>query len=95
VTAGIGLDGDFHRAVAVLADNDFLLEMLEVVIDTDSVLGRVLHGLPGRSMVAHVAHAEILAAIANGDAAGARRAMSDALQDALDVIERLVKGGGP
>jgi GntR family transcriptional regulator, transcriptional repressor for pyruvate dehydrogenase complex len=94
VTAFIGLDIDFHRAIAELSDNGFVLEMLEAIIDTDTDLRRVLHRLPGRPVVAHRGHAEILAAIESGDAARARRVMSDALEDALDTIERLVKGGG-
>jgi GntR family transcriptional regulator, transcriptional repressor for pyruvate dehydrogenase complex len=94
LAAFIGLDIDFHRAIAELSDNGFVLEMLEAIIDTDTDLRRVLHRLPGRPEVAHRGHADIVAAIESGDAARARRVMSDALEDALDAIERLVKGGG-
>jgi GntR family transcriptional regulator, transcriptional repressor for pyruvate dehydrogenase complex len=94
LAAFIGLDIDFHRAIAELSDNGFVLEMLEAIIDTDTDLRRVLHRLPGRPVVAHPGHAEILAAIESGDAARARQVMGDALEDALDAIERIVKGGG-
>jgi GntR family transcriptional regulator, transcriptional repressor for pyruvate dehydrogenase complex len=93
VVAAIGLDIDFHRAIAEMAGNDFLADMLAAIIDTDTDLRRVLHRLPGRPHLAHRRHARILAAIVRGDAAAARRAMADALEGALHDIEELVKGG--
>jgi GntR family transcriptional repressor for pyruvate dehydrogenase complex len=93
VTACIGLDIDFHRAIAALADNAFVDRMLSAIIDDESDLRRVLHRVPGRPLVAHGGHLRILAAIESGDPQRARDAMTGALEAALHDIERLVKGG--
>jgi GntR family transcriptional repressor for pyruvate dehydrogenase complex len=93
IGAVIGLDIDFHRVIAEAAGNDFLCEMLDAIIDTDTDLRRVLHRLPGRPAVAHHGHARILAAIESGDPVRARAAMVEALDGALRDIERLLRGG--
>lgn len=93
VAACIGLDIDFHRAIAALADNAFVDRMLAAIIDHESDLRRVLHRVPGRPSVAHGGHLRILAAIESGDPQRARSAMVHALETALHDIERLVKGG--
>lgn len=96
VAACIGLDIDFHRAIAALADNAFVERMLSAIIDDESDLRHVLHRVPGRPLVAHRGHRRILAAIESGDPERARRAMASALEAAAQDIDRLVKGGdGP
>lgn len=96
VAACIGLDIDFHRAIAALADNAFVERMLDSIIDDESDLRRVLHRVPGRPSVAHRGHLRILSAIESGDPDRARRAMATALTAAAQDIDRLVKGGdGP
>jgi GntR family transcriptional regulator, transcriptional repressor for pyruvate dehydrogenase complex len=93
IAAAIGLDIDFHRAIAEAAANDFLCEMLDAIIDADTDLRRVLHRLPGRPAVAHSGHARILAAIESRDAERARAVMVAALQSALRDVDRLLRGG--
>ena len=93
VGAAIGLDIDFHRAIAELAGNAFLCEMLDAIIDTDTDIRRVLHRLPGRPEAAHQGHERILEAIASGEPDRAREVMAAALARALRDIERLVEGG--
>ena len=93
VGAAIGLDIDFHRAIAETAGNAFLCEMLEAIIDNDTDIRRVLHRLPGRPEAAHRGHVQVLAAIQSGEPARAREAMATALVRALRDIERLLEGG--
>lgn len=93
IAAAIGLDIDFHRAIAEAAGNAFLCEMLDAIIDTDTDLRRVLHRLPGRPAVAHRGHAHILAAIESREPARARAVMVAALESALRDVDRLLKGG--
>ncbi len=96
VAACIGLDIDFHRAIATLADNPFVERMLDAIIDDESDLRRVLHRVPGRPAVAHQGHLRILSAIESGDPERARRAMANALEAAAQDVDLLVKGGdGP
>lgn len=94
VAACIGLDIDFHRAIAALADNAFVERMLDAIIDDESDLRRVLHRVPGRPVVAHRGHLRILDAIESGEPERARDAMAHALESAAKDIDRLVKGGG-
>lgn len=93
VAAFIGLDIDFHRAIATMADNTYVDRMLEAIVDTDSDLRRVLHRLPGRPTIAHRGHLRILAAIESGDPDRAHLAMTAALAGTLRTLEELVKGG--
>jgi DNA-binding FadR family transcriptional regulator len=95
VVASIGLDIDFHSAVAEMADNVFLSRMLEAIIDPDTDLRRVLHRVPGRPLVAHAGHLRILTAIEGGDGDHARQEMSRAISGSLRDIERLLEGGDP
>jgi GntR family transcriptional regulator, transcriptional repressor for pyruvate dehydrogenase complex len=95
VVASIGLDIDFHGAIADMADNVFLSQMLRAIINPDTDLRRVLHRVPGRPLVAHGGHVRILAAIEGGDPEHARQEMSRAIRGSLRDIERLLEGGGP
>lgn len=93
VIASIGLDIDFHSAIADMANNIFLARMLKAIINPDTDLRRVLHRLSGRPSVAHSGHLRVFTAIESKDPVRAREEMTRALEGSLEDIMRLLKGG--
>lgn len=88
-----GLDIDFHTCIADMSGNRSLRRMLDVIISPDADLRQVLHRVPGHLDVAQTRHGRIVRAIAAGDRARARSAMTSALLSTLNDIEHLLKGG--
>lgn len=93
IIAFIGLDIDFHSAIAEMTGNGLLFQMLHSIINPDTDLRKVLHRLSGQPTVAQARHNRILAAIESGNPVEARREMSAALRGALQDIGRLLEQG--
>ena len=87
----IGLDIDFHAAIAHMTGNPFLYRMLEAIIQPEMDLRNVLHRLPDHLRVAHERHERIVAAIKAGDAEGSRQRMIEALEGPAHDIALLHK----
>lgn len=89
VRAFIGLDIDFHSAIAEMSGNLYLFNMLDSIIHPETDLRNVLHRLPGHLPIAHERHRRIIYSIAAGDAEGARQAMVEALEGPASDIKVL------
>lgn len=91
VIAFIGLDIDFHRKIAAMADNTLLYQMLDEVINPDTDLRKVLHQLSGHPSLAHDRHVRIFSAIERRKPEEARYEMTSALEGALHDINEFIR----
>ena len=88
IIAFIGLDIDFHAAIARMSGNALLFKMLDSIINPETDVRKVIHRLPEHLSVAQVRHIEILRAIESGLPEAARLAMIKALEGPLKEIEQ-------
>lgn len=91
VISFIGLDIDFHRQVAAMANNTLLYQMLDAIINADTDLRKVLHRLSGHPSLAHERHVKILKAIEAQKPEEARHEMTSALEGALQDVSSFVR----
>lgn len=92
-SGGHGLRADlaFHTIIARVAGNAFLYRMYETTVGMTMELRRRTIRVPGALERTVVAHRLILAAIRNGDAEAARRAMREHLETVLHDLLRAFK----
>ena len=80
------IDARFHREIAALTENILVIELLATCLErTEPLRMRTLRDAHGRELAAR-GHLAIAEAIAAGDAAGARKAMEDHMNDAMRSI---------
>lgn len=91
VISFIGLDIDFHRQVAAMANNTLLYQMLDAVINPDTDLRKVIHRLSGHPSLAHERHVKIFDAIEEQKPEEARHEMTSALEGALQDVDSFVR----
>lgn len=90
IRAFIGMDIDFHAAVAEMSGNVFLARMLSSIISRETDMRGIVLQLPDHFGVTNSGHEGIVEAIEERNPEQARRAMEIALQDALDALDRFI-----
>jgi GntR family transcriptional regulator, transcriptional repressor for pyruvate dehydrogenase complex len=87
VRAFIGMDIDFHAAIADMSGNAFFSKMLSSIISTETDMRGIVLQMPDHFEIANRGHEAIVKAIEARNPEQARQAMISALQDALDAID--------
>ncbi len=87
----VGLDIDFHSAIARLSGNRFLFQMLNSLIVPETDFRKIVLRLPEHLPDTHKGHESIFAAIENRDSAAARQAMISALTTPLEAIQHFIQ----
>jgi GntR family transcriptional regulator, transcriptional repressor for pyruvate dehydrogenase complex len=82
----IGMDIDLHAMVANMSGNNFLIQIMELLINPETDMRKIILRLPDHLNVAHTGHSSIVEAIARRDPETARQAMTIALQKPLEAV---------
>ena len=85
-------DADFHRSLARLSDNPFLLQILESIYERIEMLKNIESVGLGRVETAHDQHKKIYGALAEGDFTEAMELLSRHILDSMnDILGRIQK----
>ncbi len=90
----VGMDIDFHYAIAEVSGNRFFTKMLDSIINRETDLRKIILRLPGHFPRTIQGHLKLVEAIASRDPETARQAMFNSINEALIETNRFMASIG-
>lgn len=91
----VGMDIDFHAAIADMSGNRFFSQMLDSIINRETDLRHIILRLPKHFPGTLQGHVKVLEALESRDPELARKAMYESINGALVETDKFLSAGPP